>query len=297
LPLSQFLAYRIRAVGTKIDSIPGQFSWERGMVMRLIARSKSLIITFAGMVLTFFVLSGVCQLLSAQSTAPPEVTAPRPSLTVDEIVNGLVQNNLDRARALGSYEGTRVYRLNYQGFPGSKSAEMVVDVKYQSPDTKDFTIRSQQGSKLILDKVFKRMLQSEKEALAPENQSRVALNKENYSFNLVGTETIASGPAYILSVDPKNDNKLLYRGKIWVNAEEFAVVRIEASPAKNPSFWTKESRIEQTYSKIGDFWLPLSNRSSSSIRLGGHALLTIDYQDYKITAADRASTPAAHSPQ
>ena len=36
---------------------------------------------------------------------------------------------------------------------------------------------------------------------------------------------------------------------------------------------------------MGSFWLPLSNRSSSEIRLGGHASFTIDYQDYQITAA------------
>lgn len=79
-------------------------------------------------------------------------------------------------------------------------------------------------------------------------------------------------------------SKLLYRGRIWVDAEDFAVVRIEAAPAKNPSFWTKETRIEQLYAKVGDFWLPVSNRSSSATRLGGHAEFTIDYQDYQITA-------------
>jgi len=63
------------------------------------------------------------------------------------------------------------------------------------------------------------------------------------------------------------------------------VVRIDATPAKNPSFWTKETRIEQVYAKVGNFWLPLSNRSSSEIRLGGHASFTIDYQDSQITAA------------
>ena len=67
------------------------------------------------------------------------------------------------------------------------------------------------------------------------------------------------------------------------------MVRIEATPAKNPSFWTKETKIEQVYAKVGDFWLPLSNRSSSDIRLGGHASFTIDYQDYEITAASSAA--------
>jgi hypothetical protein len=238
--------------------------------------------------------------LTLQSIAGAQSTDLSKSITVaqpdvNEIVANLVQHNLRRAHALASYEGTRVYKLEYKGFPSSRSAEMVVDIKYHFPDAKEFTIRSEKGSKLILDKVFKRMLQSEKDALTPENQSRVALNQDNYAFELVGSEIIPSGPAYVLSVDPRTDNKLLYRGKIWVDAEEFAVVRIDAAPAKNPSFWTKESRIEQTYSKIGQFWLPLSNRSTSSIRLGGRALLSIDYQDYKITVVDQAGTTPALS--
>jgi hypothetical protein len=75
-----------------------------------------------------------------------------------------------------------------------------------------------------------------------------------------------------------------------VDAEDFAVVRIEAAPAKNPSFWTKETRIEQAYAKIGEFWLPISNRSSTTVRLGGHADFTIDYRDYQITAATPSPT-------
>jgi hypothetical protein len=128
-------------------------------------------------------------------------------------------------------------------------------------------------------------MQSEKEALSPENQSRVALNPQNYRFALVGFESTTNSSTFVLSVEPVTNNKLLYRGRIWVDATDFAVTRIEAVPAKNPSFWTKETRIEQVYQKVGDFWLPASNRSTSAIRLGGHAYLTIDYKDYQITAA------------
>jgi hypothetical protein len=173
--------------------------------------------------------------------------------------------------------------LEYRGFPGSRSAEIVVDVEYRSPGTKEFRIRSEKGSKLVVDRVFKRVMQTEKEALSEENQRRVALNQDNYQFTLAGSETTPTGTSYILSVEPRTDNRLLYRGRIWVDAEDFAVVRIEATPAKNPSFWTKDTKIEQVYSKVGDFWLPVSNRSSSDVRLGGHANFTIEYKDYQIS--------------
>jgi len=214
------------------------------------------------------------------------VIPPHNLLSTDEVVERLVQRNFERARALTAYEGSRIYRLEYHGFPGARSAEMIVDVKYRSPGTKEFTIRSETGSRLIIDRVFHKLLQSEKEALSEENQAHVALNTENYHFALIGFESTPTGSCYVLSVEPRTKDKLLYQGQIWVDAEDFAVVRIEATPAKNPSFWTKETKIKQHYRKVGDFWLPVFNQSSSVIRLGGQADLTIDYRDYQITSAD-----------
>lgn len=225
---------------------------------------------------------GLRQSAVAQISTPS--IEPRAALTAEQVVDNLVLRSLERARALAAYHATRVYRLDYRGFPGSRSAEMTVDVDYRSPATKEFSIRSESGSHFVVERVFQKMLESEKEALTEENQARVALNNDNYSFTLSGSENLPTGLAYILSVEPRTSNKLLYRGRIWVDAEDFAVVRIDAAPAKNPSFWTKETRIEQVYAKVGNFWLPISNRSSSAIRLGGRANFSIDYQDYQITA-------------
>ena len=204
---------------------------------------------------------------------------------------------MERAQTLQAYEGTRIYRLEYRGFPGSRTAEMVVDVKYRAPATKEFTVRSETGSKVVIDRVFKKLLQSEQEALTAENQRHVALNPDNYAFAMVGYEQTPRGSQYILLVEPRMKSKLLYRGKIWVDGEDFAVVRIEGEPARNPSFWTKDTKIEQVYGRVGDFWLPISNRSSSSVRLGGRADFSIEYKNYRITSAtppkernDRVST-------
>jgi hypothetical protein len=234
------------------------------------------------------------QLAGAQPS-DSTITENSPVLSTEEIVNNLIRRNLERAQELTAYQGTRTYRLDYRGFPGSRAAEMVVDVSYQAPPgkpaSKEFTIRSESGSKLLIERVFKKVLQSEKESVAEENQRGVALNHDNYKFSFVGREKTPTGFVYILSVEPRTQNKLLYRGRIWVDATDFAVMRIEAEPAKNPSFWTKETQIEQVYSKVGDFWLPRSNRSTTTVRLGGHASFTIDYGEYRITAFTPSRPP------
>ena len=61
--------------------------------------------------------------------------------------------------------------------------------------------------------------------------------------------------------------------------------RIEAEPAKNPSFWIKKTDIHHSYNKVGDFWLPSENQSVSAVRGGGRAVLTIKYLNYEILAA------------
>ena len=281
-PRSQFSRSRMTRVCSKVNTLK-----EGGAVFCRLSMKINLHLALVGVPILMSV--GLGQLATGQTSNTPAIE-PRAVLSAEQVVDNLVLRNLERARALGAYHATRVYRLEYRGFPSSRSAEMTVDVDYRSPATKEFSIRSETGSHFLIEKVFQKMLQSEKEALTEENQARVALNHDNYRFTLSGCESLPTGLSYILSVEPRTSNKLLYRGRIWVDAEDFAVVRIDATPAKNPSFWTKETRIEQVYTKVGNFWLPVSNRSTSTIRLGGHANFTIDYQNYQITAVAPVGT-------
>ena len=238
------------------------------------------------LILLLLLCIGLWQPASAQQpgTSAPVADAP---LSTELVVHNLVQMNRHRSLALHAYRGTRVYRVEYRGYPGPRSAEMVVNVKYLSPATKEFTVQSATGSKLIINKVLKKLLKAEKEALDAEIQRRSALSDDNYRFTMIGYESRLSSATYVFTVEPRTNDKYLYRGRIWVDAGDYAGVRLEAEPAKNPSFWTKKAQIEQVYIKVGDFWLPAYNHSVTAIRLGGHAELTIDYKDYVIMGASR----------
>lgn len=206
-------------------------------------------------------------------------------LPVEQVVENLARRNADRAQALQRYVSRRRYQLEYSGFPGDRRAEIVVDARYAAPATKEFTIVSQTGSAVLINKVFKKLLEGEQEALEPENRERTALNARNYEFCLLEYQHTGDSGTYVLSLRPKLKNKFLYRGKIWVDGLDFAVMRIEAEPAKNPSFWIKKSQILHAYTRVGDFWLPSENHTTSLVRLGGHAVLTILYTDYTVVSA------------
>ena len=210
---------------------------------------------------------------------------PALGLTAAQVSRQLAAKNAERAEHLRSFESRRQYALDYTGFPSSRSAEMQVKVAYRAPGTKDFTVLAESGSKLILNRVFRKLLESEQESSGDEkSRNAVALTPENYQFVLQGCSADAGRDLYVLEVEPRRETKFLYRGTIWVDAEDFAVTRIDAEPAKNPSFWTKKSQIHHQYQKIGEFYLPVLNQTTTEVRLGGKAVLTIRYQDYKLNS-------------
>jgi len=231
------------------------------------------------------VLSIVLASLVAVAQQAPLPAVQNSPLPLDQVVKNLEERNAARTAALGQFEGKRIYRMEYRGFPSNRDAEMVVKVHYRAPNSKEFTVVSQTGSKFIIDHVFKKLLEGELEAAKGDNQRQTRLSSENYDFEFAGFETTPQGSRYVLNLLPKTKNKFLYRGKIWVDAEDFAVVRIEGEPGKNPSFWIKKTEIAHKYVKVNDFWLPAENRTQSVIRLGGTASLSIEYQDYKILEA------------
>ena len=220
----------------------------------------------------------------AQDAAPESGPA---RLSLSEIVDNMAKTNARRAKDLEHYQGKREYQLDYKGFPGDLHADMVVGVSYSAPSTVEFTEISQSGSKLIVNRVIKPILATEQESMQPANYASVQVTAVNYNFTLLDSQDSDSGCPYVLGVEPKVPNKFLFRGKIWVDAKDFAVCRIEAEPAKNPSFWIKSTAIHHSFMKVGDFWLPAENNSASNIRLGGRATLTIKYEDYQVQAAPK----------
>ena len=212
-----------------------------------------------------------------------------PVLSTDVIVQKLMAANAQRSQTLRGYRGKRFYRLEYHGLFGSHEAAMQVEATYAAPDRKEFKVLAQSGSKLLTNRVLLKLLSSEQEAQEEQNRKELEISPKNYNFALAGTEHTPSGDFYVLEVIPKGKSKYLYRGKLWVDARDFAVARMQGEPAKNPSLWVSHTEIEYRWANIGGFWLPAHNESETQVRMGGKAILTIDYSDYQITGANRSN--------
>ena len=198
--------------------------------------------------------------------------------TAEQVLSRMAELDLQRQSSIEGYAGMRRYVLENQDF--QKRAEMVVRVKGDRDGTKHFEIISEAGWKAANTHVLRKMLESESETSRPELRATTRLNFTNYQFAVVGTETVSGRKAYVLEAKPKRKDKYLFEGRIWVDAEDYALVRAEGSPAKNPSFWTRSTHFVQVYQKSGPLWFPFSTQSITEARLFGTTDVRIEYFDY-----------------
>ncbi len=208
-------------------------------------------------------------------------------LTGEALFSKLIEHNRLREKLLRQYTVARTYAVKTS--KGKVRAESQVLTQYRAPDTKEFTILSEKGSRIVRGRVFKPLMESEAEAAAGTNHRDSSITPKNYTFELLGEEDLDGYHTFVVQATPARKDKYLFKGKIWIEAGDFAIAKIEAQPAKNPSFWTKRVNVVRRYQKLGEFWLPLRDETVSEIRIFGANILTIDYENYEIhSSADSA---------
>ncbi len=215
-------------------------------------------------------------LLPASSVIAADDSASQ--LTAEEIITQMGSRDLQRQGSIEGYAGMRRYVLDNRHF--HKRAEMLVQVQGDPDGTKHFEVVSEEGWKSAHEHVLRKMLESESETSRPEARAKARINPGNYDFSLVGTEVIDGRRAHVLEVHPKRIEKYLFQGRIWVDAQDYALVRAEGSPAKNPSFWTKSTHFVQIYQKSGSLWFPRSTQSVTDAHIFGTTDVNIEYFDY-----------------
>jgi hypothetical protein len=202
-----------------------------------------------------------------------------PSLTAPEILERMVRADNDRLAALAGYSGGRHYR--FENKKTGKTAEMTVRMSYGADGVKTFEIVSESGSRFVRSHIIGKMIEAETESSQKGERKESRIVPENYEFRLIGMEDSGGRSSYVLEINPKKPTKFSIRGRIWMDAQDFAIARLEGKPAKNPSFWIRSVKVEQRYGRAGQFWLPVLNHSVAQAKIFGSTEVAIEYSDYK----------------
>jgi hypothetical protein len=221
-----------------------------------------------------FAFSTLAIVFSAVTSAPSQSTDSFRS--ADEVVARMLRADAERKSELAGYTALR----RYAAVNKDRHAEMLVHVDCSSDGSKHFAIVSEEGSSSIRKHVFYKMLSEESDASRRETREGSRITPVNYTFAMVGQETLDSGPAFVLAITPKTESRYLIDGRIWVNARDYSIVRVEGQPAQNPSFWVHNVHFVHTYQRVGQFWFASLTHSTSEVRIFGPSELTIENSDY-----------------
>ncbi len=221
--------------------------------------------------------------LSAATVASAQASTQLPS--ADAVVIKMTELDAQRQSELSGYTAVR----RYVAVNKKRRAEMLVRVTCARDGSKKFSVISEDGSGTIRKHVFYQLLKEEEEASRRGTRNSTRITPDNYDFQIIRQERLESGPAYVLAIKPKTANKYLIDGNIWVDAADYAIVRIQGQPARNPSFWIHNVQFVHAYQKVHQFWFAASTHTTSQVRFFGPSELTIETSSYSLSPPKEAS--------
>ncbi len=247
-------------------------------------KSRRFVVDVAFLAMTTFAVSAHAQLNPrSQTEIATPLEALRPGVTASQIFDQLVAHNSLRAATLANYTALRTYQV--LDLKGKVHAEEIGRMEYLAPDRKKFVVTSEKGSTVVRRLALHALIASEIETATGKQQHDSAISPANYSLDLLGEQQVGPYRCFVVQAMPKRRDKYLFEGKVWIDAEDYVVVRIEGHPAKKLSFWIQRAEFVRQYQKIDDFWLPQRDRTFVDVRLYGEKVLTIDHRDYSVNSA------------
>ena len=260
---------------------------EPNMWIRTAAKANTKI-TLSLMAITLVAMMLVAAEAKAQSNPEDssELATPleplRPGIAEAQLFAQLDAHNELRKSALVDYTVLRTYQV--VDLKGKVHAEEVGRMEFHAPDQKRFVTTSERGSGLVRRMALNPLISSEIEAAAGKEHHDSAISSENYSLDMLGEQQVGPYHCFVALAIPKRKDKYLFEGKLWIDANDYAVVRIEGHPAKKLSFWIRQADFVRQYQKIDGFWLPEKDQTFVEVRLYGKKVLTIDHQNYVVNA-------------
>ena len=197
----------------------------------------------------------------AVSTAPAATKAPAakasPALQADPA--------LQQYRALRRMHA-KSEKFNHEGWMEAWTQLDATGFRYE--------IVSERGSETIRKKVFKSLLEKEREMVAKNEPEKADLTADNYTF---APESMGPGCRYIL-IKPERKDVTLVDGRIVLSEDGRDVVRVEGILAKNPSFWTNNVNVTRHYTKLDGVRVPIAINSVAKVKFAGVSTLQIEYE-------------------
>ena len=192
---------------------------------------------------------------------------------LETIISGMAKARAENRARLRSYKVTRDYSLFGKDRLMTKS-EITADITFAPPDLKKYSIQRASGW-TFGEKIVRHMLESETHIV--KDYSSTDISAANYDLRFLRQEEVNGQHSFVLELRPRRKEENLLRGNIWVDVTTHLPHRMEGEPAKSPSWWLREVRIELVYGEVGGMWLQTASESTVKVRLfGQHTMVSHD---------------------
>jgi hypothetical protein len=198
--------------------------------------------------------------------------------TADTIIARMARARAENRARLRPYVVTRNYKLFGKDESKAKP-EVIADVAFDPPDSKEFTIQKTNGSALG-QMVVRRMLANEAEVT--KDYVATDISPDNYDFRLLREADVSGQRCYVLEVLPRRKERHLLHGDIYVDANTFLLRRFEGELARTPSWWVRNEWVTFVYGTVGGMWLQIASEAVANIRLLGRSKMISRDVKYRI---------------
>lgn len=221
----------------------------------------------------------------------------------------LLERFLSRqAEPVVQYRATRRLEAENKRFNVKGWMEVTTELSPERGFT--WTVIDEGGSGYIRNKVLRKTLEGEAQALRNNDPSKAALSETNYTFALTApakspatrapsddegedpTPTIegTNGHGHArLFITPKRKDMMLVNGAVVVAAADADLVQVEGRLSKTPSWWTRSVDIVRRYARVGGIRVPILTESTANVRIAGRSAFKMTYTYHMINGRDVAT--------
>lgn len=232
-------------------------------------------------------------LILADSQPVPTLgpTAELPLMSPELALATYQKRAAQQAADLASYSAVTVVRAELP--ESSQQGEYELHRKFEAPRTLQFTPVHYSGDGFIKSNIITRLLQSEVDHVQKDDPTQTAITSANYKFSYRGLSRVSDRTVHVYQVKPHKKRPGLFKGRVYLDAHNGSLVRVEGSIVKSPSFFVKHVDFWQDYTDVQSFTLPSHTHSVAKARIVGRTIVDIVHRDYQAVPAltARVGTP------
>lgn len=201
--------------------------------------------------------------------------------TIVRGVDSSVKSRLDRLAAYSVTEHYAVFRGREDTKP---AAEMMVKTTYRKETGKSYQVLSQSGSSLWRNEVLKTLLENEQKMSQPGNVETALINSSNYEMKLDKNpaQTLNGRQCLVLEITPRRKSQYLFKGQLWVDAHDYAIVQLKGTAAKSAFFLADAAQVSRQYAEFENLPMATHAEAVSGSSLLGQTVVKVDYSGYQM---------------